>query len=74
MCKEIHKRRAKIGVSEDGNMTRIMIGNMDSGIVIAGTTGAGVTLKEYVGGERTGKVTLNHEEIQELIDALKEFV
>ena len=51
-----------------------MVGSTDSGIVIEGTTGAGITLKEYVDGERTGKVTVNHEEIQEVIDALKEFV
>ena len=50
-----------------------MIGDVLSGVLIEGTKGAGVTHKEYVDGERTGQVTLNHEEIQELIKALEEF-
>ena len=56
------------------NMRR-KIGNTESGTgtVIEGTTGAGVALKQYVDGERTGKVTFNHEEIQELIEILEEF-
>ncbi len=52
-----------------------MIGNFDSGVEIRKTDGGGgIVFTEYTKGEKTGEVVFNQDEIEELIDILKELV
>ena len=53
---------------------RKMIGDMKSGVMIERTENGGIRFKEYDNGERTGRVTINHDEVQQLIKILEDFI